>query len=371
MATKRGIDVSSHNGQVDWAKAKAAGLDFAILRCGWGVDRASQDDSTFARNVSECDRLGIPWGAYLYSYAMNIEEAKSEAEHIKRLLKGKRPLYPVIIDMEDADGYKAQRGGNTRQMNTDIIKTVCHALEGAGYYAMWYANRDWCINYINTDQLSNFDFWYARPGLDEPDKPCGIWQDGIGGTGSSWPGANNGAGYCDTNIAYRDYPAVIEAAGLNGWGGEVPDPAPRPEPERKTKYKLGQKVTFSTCYRSSSDTTDRAISAADMARNCGVITRILPEARQPYLLDNGLCWVNDGGIRSADGMSADTPAGPTGIREGDRVRVRRGARSYEGASIAPYVYDRTYSVDELRGERAVLDKGGICTAFRLVDLERA
>lgn len=151
----------------------------------------------------------------------------------------------------------------------------------------------------------------------------------------------------------------------------TPAPAPKPEPERKTKYKLGQKVTFSTCYRSSSDTTDRAISAADMARNCGVITRILPEARQPYLLDNGLCWVNDGDIRSADGMSADTPAGPTGIREGDRVRVRRGARSYEGASIAPYVYDGTYSVDELRGERAVLDKGGICTAFRLVDLERA
>ena len=61
----KGIDVSRYNGNVDWATAKAAGLEFAILRCGYGSDETSQDDGQFARNVQECDRLGIPWGAYL------------------------------------------------------------------------------------------------------------------------------------------------------------------------------------------------------------------------------------------------------------------------------------------------------------------
>ena len=61
---KKGIDVSNHNGKVDWKSAKNAGLQFAMLRCGYGSDISSQDDSQFARNVSECEKYGIPWGAY-------------------------------------------------------------------------------------------------------------------------------------------------------------------------------------------------------------------------------------------------------------------------------------------------------------------
>lgn len=151
----------------------------------------------------------------------------------------------------------------------------------------------------------------------------------------------------------------------------VPSPTPSPAPEQAasgTKYKLGQRVTFSTCYRSSMDTMDKAISAANMARNTGVITKIIPGARQPYLLDNGLCWVNDGDIRSVDGASTDAPS--SAIREDDRVRVKQGASSYEGVPIASFVYSGTYTVDELRGDRAVLDEGGICTAFWVGDLER-
>lgn len=227
----RGIDVSRHNGTVDWAKVKAAGARFALIRAGWGGDIASQDDPTFEANVAGCEAQGLDWGAYLYSYAMSHADAESEAAHILRLLKGKNPTYPIIIDMEDTDGWKAARGGNKPQMNTDIIKIVCSRLEEAGYYAMWYANLDWCRNYIYTDQITAYDFWYARPGISAPDRECGIWQDGIGSTNSSWPGANNGSGHCDTDIAYKDYPALIRAAGLNGWGSDTPSPAPQPTPE--------------------------------------------------------------------------------------------------------------------------------------------
>ena len=116
-----GIDVSKHNGKVDWPTAKAAGLNFAMIRCGYGSDMASQDDQQWERNVKECDRLGIPWGAYLYSYALNANDAKSELQHALRLLKGKKPTYPVFIDMEDADGYKANHGGTpSKSTNTAI-----------------------------------------------------------------------------------------------------------------------------------------------------------------------------------------------------------------------------------------------------------
>ena len=85
----KGIDVSNSNGTVDWNAAKAAGAQFAILRLGYGEDLASQDDKQFERNVSECERLGIPWGAYLYSYAMSVSGVASEVSHAARLLSGK------------------------------------------------------------------------------------------------------------------------------------------------------------------------------------------------------------------------------------------------------------------------------------------
>ena len=140
----QGIDVSKHNGKVDWPTAKAAGLNFAMIRCGFGSDIKSQDDQQWERNVKECDRLGIPWGAYLYSYALNANDAKSELQHVLRLLKGKQPTYPVVIDMEDADGYKVNHGGiPSKSTNTAIIKTFCDGIKAAGYKPGYYCNRDW------------------------------------------------------------------------------------------------------------------------------------------------------------------------------------------------------------------------------------
>jgi GH25 family lysozyme M1 (1,4-beta-N-acetylmuramidase) len=211
----KGIDVSDPQGTINWDAAKAAGLNFAMLKCGYGEDRADQDEDYFARNVSECERLGIPWGAYLYSYAMKVSDAPSEVRHILRVLKGRKPSYPVIIDMEDADGYKARNGGiPSAQTITDILKAELSALESAGYYAGWYANKDWCINHLYPDQLTHWTFWYARPGLGSPDRPCGMWQNQTGETGGKWPGVSD---LCDLDISFNDYPSIIKAKGLNGW----------------------------------------------------------------------------------------------------------------------------------------------------------
>lgn len=351
MANKRGIDVSSHNGQVDWEKAKAAGLDFAILRCGWGVDRNTQDDSTFARNVTECDRLGIPWGAYLYSYAMSIDEAKSEAEHIKRLLKGKKPLYPVLIDMEDTDGYKAQRGGNTRQMNTDIIKTVCQALENAGYCAGWYANRDWCLNYLYPEQLEDWLFWYARPGVQEPDRTCHIWQDGIGGTGSTWPGANNSAGYCDTNVSYLDYAAIVKEQGLNGWGKAEGPAKPAKPSQPAAKFKVGDKV--------------KVLKAVQYDSGAAFTTYydnydVLEVSGNRVVIGIGSTVTAAVHANNLAKVGASAPA--VAIKVGDKVRVKQGAKDYTGNSLASFVYQTVYTVQEVSGKRAVIGLNGAVTA---------
>ena len=86
-AVLKGMDVSKFQGEIDWEKAKAAGIDFAIIRCGFGgewdgqEENWAQDDPQWRRNADECTRLGIPFGAYLYSYATTVEEARSEADH--------------------------------------------------------------------------------------------------------------------------------------------------------------------------------------------------------------------------------------------------------------------------------------------------
>ena len=117
------IDVSYHQGTIDWATAKNH-IDGAILRCGYGSDITSQDDKQWARNISECERLGIPVGAYLYSYAKNDSMAKSELNHFLRLIKGHKFQLPLYIDLE-------QKG--TEYQAASTAKIVCEGLKAAGY----------------------------------------------------------------------------------------------------------------------------------------------------------------------------------------------------------------------------------------------
>ena len=116
---KRGIDVSSHQGVINWEAVKGK-IDYAIIRCGYGADRESQDDIYFKRNADECTRLGIPFGVYLYSYADNIDWSNSEVDHVLRLVKGYQLAYPIYYDIED----KVQANLSNEAL-TDIIVNFC------------------------------------------------------------------------------------------------------------------------------------------------------------------------------------------------------------------------------------------------------
>lgn len=159
--TAQGIDVSEHQGRIDWDAVKAFGIDFAILRVGFGAPSfGGRVDYQFNRNISECERLAIPYGVYVYSYAFDNQQAADEASMVIDCLSGHNPRLPVYYDLEDktiiADGR--QSGIASR------AQTFCNKISSAGYKPGIYANLNW-FNNILTDPVfksGSWDHWIAQ-----------------------------------------------------------------------------------------------------------------------------------------------------------------------------------------------------------------
>lgn len=158
-----GVDVSEHQGSIDWSQVQSSGVTYAILRCGYGSDYSNQDDKRFLGNVQECQRYGIPFGVYLYSYATDNAMAQSEAEHTLRLLReaGLSPYslsYPVYYDMEDEN----QQGKLGSAALGSIASTYCNAIAAAGYTPGVYANTNWWTNRLTDSAFSSWPRWVAQ-----------------------------------------------------------------------------------------------------------------------------------------------------------------------------------------------------------------
>ena len=153
-----GIDVSRYQEVIDWEKVKKDGIKFAILRCGFGMDQENQDDSKFKRNLSECEKLGIPVGVYLFSYANTVEKAKSEAEHTIRLIKGHKIPVGIWYDIEDNN----TSGKVSKSVLTNIINTYCKTIKNAGYNVGVYASLSWLNNKIDTVIKQSYPIWVAQ-----------------------------------------------------------------------------------------------------------------------------------------------------------------------------------------------------------------
>ena len=149
--------MSVHQGEIDWETAKNDGVQFAILRCGYGMDQTDQDDSQFVRNISECKRLNIPFGIYLYSYANTLEKADSEAEHVLRLVKGYKPTLGIWYDVED----DIQEDLDT-ELLTGIINTFCTKIQKNNYNVGIYSCTDWLTNIIDPSVQDKYPVWVAQ-----------------------------------------------------------------------------------------------------------------------------------------------------------------------------------------------------------------
>lgn len=196
----KGIDVSTYQGKIDWEKVKKAGIKYAILRCGYGSDIKSQDDTRFKRNADECTRLGIPFGVYLYSYATSVSMAKSEAEHVIRLLKGYKLDYPVYLDLED-NGTTAKC---SNKVIADITEAFCETVKKAGYYPAVYSNTSWFNTKLTDKRFNNYDKWVAQYySVCEYKGNHAIWQYSSSGK------VDGISGNVDMNYCYVDYPTII------------------------------------------------------------------------------------------------------------------------------------------------------------------
>ena len=154
---KKGIDVSKWQGIIDWNKVKNSGIEFAIIRIGFGKF-INQKDTCFERNYREARNNGIPIGVYHYSYATSVEEAKEEAKCVVRWLNGRKLDLPVYFDIED----KSQSSLNKNILNS-MCEAFCNIIEKAGYWAGIYSNKFWATSIIDGAKLgSRYTYWIAQ-----------------------------------------------------------------------------------------------------------------------------------------------------------------------------------------------------------------
>ncbi len=159
MTKLKGIDVSEHNGRIDWEKVKRSGIEFAVLRIGFGKNTKKQDDKFFKTNAKGCKKAGIPFGVYIYSYANSVEKAKSEALHTLRLIKGLSLSLPVFYDLED----EGTTGKCSNAKILKIAKEFCSYITASGYKFGVYANKYWFTTKL-TDEWYNKYRWVAQYG---------------------------------------------------------------------------------------------------------------------------------------------------------------------------------------------------------------
>ena len=208
----KGIDVSSWQGNIDWNTVKNSGqVDFVIIRCGWGNNDSSQNDAYWLRNASECKRLGIPFGVYIYSYACNTSYAVSEADHVLAQLNaaGLSPsqvAYPIYLDLEQQSKSNNRPCGIDNWNNevllsngdlANIAQAFCNRIASAGYTPGIYANLNWWNKYLTSSVFDNYERWVAQY-----NSSC--WYEG---NYSLWQYASDGtvpgiSGYVDMNYDY-------------------------------------------------------------------------------------------------------------------------------------------------------------------------
>ena len=217
-AIAKGIDVSEWNGTVDWAKVKADGISFAILRVGYGytIDGkyTADIDAEFERNAAECERLGIPYGAYIYSYARNATMAAAEADAVIKFLEGHTLSLPVYIDIEDINAQSSLKPADFASMAT----AFCTKIEQAGYTPGVYSMLSWFEVNFTSSVFDSWSKWIAQYYSEcQYEGTYDIWQ-------CSGSGTVAGINYdVDLNFMFTDL--------LNGTGGggETPvidDPTP-------------------------------------------------------------------------------------------------------------------------------------------------
>ncbi len=310
----RVIDAASHQGDMNQS---AMDFDALIVKATEGTSYINPYcDGEF----QEALKLGKKLGVYHYARNANGNTPEAEARFFVDNTKGYIGKAIPVLDWEDKDTSNVawalkwlqiveQAYGCKPMIYTSewVVNAYDWSAVAAGDYGLW------CAKYRDNIPDYNWDMAGAGPAPSVKYwKTMALWQ------WTSVGRLNGHNGNLDCSIFYGDAAAWDKYVGRNdGNAGQPSTPAPTPVPSGH-KHKIGEHVVFSTCYNSSTDPNSAAISAAKMARNHGIITKIQEGAKNPYLLDDGLCWVNDGDIRGL--YKADTAQYYT-VKSGDCLSV--------------------------------------------------
>lgn len=261
---RKGIDVSSYQGKIDWNEVKDY-IDFAIIRCGFGNDLVSQDDSEYRRNAEECARLKIPFGTYLFSYATDLRMIESEVKHTLRLIKDKKLEYPIFLDVEERTQLNLPK-----EKLTEIVSYYCKRMEEEGYYVGIYASLDVLNTKLDSSELAKYDKWVAEWNKNFTYRhPSGLWQYTDNG---KIPGIPTRV---DEDRAFYDYPKIIRGSGLNHLGDTT-----------SLKYKTGDTLYLNGSTYKNEDGSEKLktyknkkVKITDVSSN--------EEKKAPYKVDVG------------------------------------------------------------------------------------
>lgn len=201
------IDISKHNGFIDFGKVKADGISGVIIRAGYGR-HISQKDPTFETYYADAKAAGLNVGAYWYSYADTPADAKIEATVFLEAIKDKKFDLPVYLDIEEEKHVALGK-----IMCSAMVEAFCSTLEAAGYFAGVYSFDSFFASDLAADVQKKYSCWVARVENVKPTycKAYDMHQ-------YTWKGAVKGvSGAVDVSYCYKDFPAIIKKAGLNGY----------------------------------------------------------------------------------------------------------------------------------------------------------
>lgn len=197
--SKFGIDISRHNGKIDWNAVKSSGVDYVIIRCGYrgSSSGALITDQNFQSNIKGATAAGLKVGIYVFSQAINEVEAVKEASLAVSLAKGYKLTYPIFIDTESSGGRADKIDVATR---TAVVNAFCQTVQSAGYQAGIYASKSWFETKLSMGSVGNYRIWLAQyAAAPTYSGRYDMWQYSSKGTIS---GIN---GKVDLNLSYLSY----------------------------------------------------------------------------------------------------------------------------------------------------------------------
>lgn len=341
-----GLDLSVHNGDLDFNTIKNNGNAFVILRAGYGT---STKDSRFDEYYEKAKKADLKVGAYWYSYALNVDGGKTEARKMLEVIKGKTFEYPLFIDMEDADQYKKKHGMPSNETLSEICNAFCEIVENAGYYVGVYASESWFNNQLKNVSKS-YDKWVANWGTNN-----GTLQSDKSSVYNLHQYTSNyylAGKRFDRNISYLDYGNIIKGAGLNGFvkTGDTTFTTATKETDIVVNSKV--MIKSGAVYGGLSSARGKAVPSYVLEQIHTVSKIQTNKGVEEALLKEINSWV---AVASLNLKAATTTSSPT-LKVGSKVTIKAGASYYNGSSIPSWVMKLTWIVKQIDGDRVVIDK---------------